>query len=73
MKNQEGRRKESRQERIDNEKQLLLAKLVANNFKEIRPRVAFLLNYHPETRNSDIFLHLNIGKSFSLNIFWTMG
>jgi hypothetical protein len=46
----------SKEERSVKEKELLLVKLAANNLKDIRSRVAFILNHYPETRNSDILL-----------------
>jgi hypothetical protein len=54
----------SRSERIAKEKQLLLDKLAANNLKDIRSKVAYVLNIYPPSRNSDIILAFKYWKTF---------
>lgn len=58
------KKKSPKSERIRKEKENLLNKLAANNMKEIRTRVAYILNHFPETRNSDILLQFKYWKVF---------
>lgn len=53
----------TKMEKTMNEREILLAKLASNNLKDIRSKVAFVLNHYPETRNSDIKLAFR---------YWTM-
>ncbi len=56
--------KPSKAEKTKKEKELLLGKLAANNLKDIRSKVAFILNHYPVTRNTDIKLAFKYWQIF---------
>lgn len=63
----------SKEERVEKERELLLSKLAANKLIELRPRVAFILNHYPETRNSDVLLSFKYWEVFEPEIIPTNG
>lgn len=50
------KKKHSKEQKREKEIERLLAQLAASDLKQIRPRVAFILNHFEETRDSDVAL-----------------
>lgn len=55
---------DSKEERIEREKQEVLSRVLSGQIKNIRDRVAYILNYSNETRNSDIELLWTYWETF---------
>jgi len=55
---------EDKEERIEQEKQDLLARVASSELSNMQHRVAWLMNHHPDTRNSDIALQIRYWKTF---------
>lgn len=60
--------KESREQRIEREKQELLTRVASSELSNMRQRVAWLLNHFPRTRNSDIALQVKYWEIFEHNL-----
>lgn len=58
----------SKDARIKRERERLLSKVASNSLKDIRSRVAFVLNHFPETRNSDIKLAFKYWHLFQADV-----
>ena len=54
----------SKAERVAKEKAYLVEHLTSSDFADLRTRVAYILNHHKETRNSDVALQLQYWKTF---------
>ncbi|THJ25130.1 MAG: hypothetical protein CAF45_002050 [Nitrospira sp. CG24E] len=54
--------------RIEQERQELLARVASSELTTMGHRVAWLMNHHPDTRNSDIALQIRYWKIFEKNI-----
>ena len=59
---------ESKAERIEREKQALLARIASSSLSSMHHRVAWLMNHHPDTRNSDIALQIRYWRTFEKGI-----
>jgi hypothetical protein len=60
---------ESKEERIEREKRDVLSRAVSGQIENMRDRVAFILNYSNEARNSDIDLLWNYWETFEESVF----
>lgn len=60
--------KEEQELRIEREKQDLLARVASSELTTMGHRVAWLMNHHPDTRNSDIALQIRYWKTFEKDI-----
>ncbi len=60
---------ESNEERIEREKREVLNRAVSGHIENMRDRVAFILNYSNEARNSDIDLLWNYWETFEKSNF----
>lgn len=56
-------------EKIEKEKKELLNKVLSGNLENMHDRVGFILNHHPEARNSDIELTWIFWKTFESDKF----
>lgn len=54
----------TKDEKIEKEKKELLSSVAAADFSSLKPRVAYVLNLYPHTRNSDISLSLKYWEIF---------
>lgn len=59
----------SKEQKTAREKEKLLKALAAGDFKNLLPRVAYILNCYPNTRNSDITLALEFWQFFQPELF----
>lgn len=53
-----------KEERLEREKQDLLTRISSCSLSNMRHRVAWLMNHHPDTRNSDIALQIRYWRTF---------
>lgn len=59
---------DSKEERLELEKQDLLAHVASSSLSNMHHRVAWLMNHHPDTRNSDIALQIRYWRTFEKEI-----
>ena len=62
-------REQDKAQRIEREKQELLASLAGADFSTQRARVAMVLNLFPHTRNSDVSLALKYWEMFQPDVY----
>jgi hypothetical protein len=60
---------EEKEQRIEHERQDLLARVGSSNLSTVRHRVAWLMNHFPRTRNSDITLQIKYWEAFDKGTF----
>jgi hypothetical protein len=58
-----------KQLRLAREKQELLASLASGDFSTMKTRVAGMLNFYPDSRNSDVALTLKYWETFQPEIY----
>ena len=61
-------KEESKEERLEREKEDLLAHVASSSLSNMHHRVAWLMNHHPDTRNSDIALQIRYWRTFEKEI-----
>ena len=59
----------SKEEKLENERQVILERVSSFSVNTIRDKVAWVLNHYPESRDSDITLQLNYWKTFEADIY----
>ncbi|AJC18491.2 DUF3800 domain-containing protein [Pandoraea sputorum] len=60
---------EARRARLKKEKAEVIAEVAAGNFSTVRAKVAWILNLHQSTRNSDVTLSLKYWETFQPELF----
>jgi len=60
--------KDGNEERLEREKEDLLAHVASSSLSNMHHRVAWLMNHHPDTRNSDISLQIRYWRTFEKDI-----
>jgi len=63
----------TKDEKIEKEKKELLSSVAAADFSSLKPRVAYVLNLYPHTRNSDISLSLKYWEIFQPDLYKESG
>lgn len=63
----------TKDEKIEKEKKELLSSIAAADFSSLKPRVAYVLNLYPHTRNSDISLSLKYWEIFQPDLYKETG
>jgi len=63
----------TKDEKIEKEKKELLSSIAAADFSSLKPRVAYVLNLYPHTRNSDISLSLKYWEIFQPDLYKDTG
>src|SRR5215813_13969461 len=59
----------SKAEKIAQEREKVIQSIAACQLDTVLTRIAWILNHHPETRNSDIALQLKYWKYFDSDIY----
>ena len=62
--------KDDKSERLEKEKEDLLAHVASSSLSSMHHKVAWLMNHHPDTRNSDIALQIRYWKTFESEIVY---
>jgi hypothetical protein len=60
---------EQKEAEVEEERKKLLNHISSGSVNTLRDRVAWILNHHPETRNSDIALQLKFWRTFEPHIY----
>lgn len=60
---------DTKEEKINIERNCLINRLAASNLLNVRDKVAYILNHYPEARNSDIFLSYKYWELFQSELY----